>query len=74
MDDESFDAYDPEVLAANGIEHAPSNPYDLRTRVQSWAYLMMQTNRHLVPDRMIIPPEGAIRFPGMYDRSAQFIQ
>lgn len=63
MDDEEYEAFDPEVLST--IPSGFSNPHDPRTRVQWWAY-QMQANGHLASDRMRIPPEGIIRFPGPF--------
>lgn len=61
-DDELFHRYDPEVLAANGIEYPPD---DTRMRMKWWAFLM-QVEGNLRPTNMSVPSAKIIRYP---DRS-----
>ncbi|CAM0875062.1 unnamed protein product [Alopecurus aequalis] len=59
-DKESFDPYDPEVLAANGIEYPRPGLGDVRMKIKYWAY-EVQLQGNLSVDNMITPPDGVLR-------------
>ncbi|KAI4990869.1 hypothetical protein ZWY2020_039240 [Hordeum vulgare] len=64
-DDELFHRYDPEVLAANGIEYPPG---DARMRIKWWAFLM-QVEGNLTLTKMSIPSANIIRYPDQMEKA-----
>ena len=70
MDDdeeELFDRYDPEVLAANGIDYQELSRFpfvDERMDIKWWAFLM-QVEGNLRLTNMSVPSAKIIRYPGM---------
>ena len=64
-DDELFHRYDPEVLAANGIEYPPD---DTRMRMKWWAFLM-QVEGNLRPTNMSVPSAKIIRYPDQREKA-----
>ncbi|XBI84993.1 hypothetical protein VPH35_093201 [Triticum aestivum] len=73
MDDdeeELFDRYDPEVLAANGIDYQELSRFpfvDERMDIKWWAFLM-QVEGRLTPARMSTPPLRVIRYPDLMEK------
>ncbi|KAF7068292.1 hypothetical protein CFC21_074066 [Triticum aestivum] len=64
-DDELFHRYDPEVLAANGIDYPPR---DARMRIKWWAFLM-QVEGNLRLTNMSVPSAKIIRYPDQMEKA-----
>jgi hypothetical protein len=65
-DEEIFDPFGPEVLAANGIECCDLGHVRMTNR--RWAY-EVQLYGNLSADRMIAQPDGAIRHLDLMEKS-----